>query len=35
VISSNLKYLDHSPQDWFKFDQISNRLQVFGQPKNV
>ena len=34
VISSNLKYSDHYPQDWFKFDKISSRLQVFGQPQN-
>ena len=32
VVSSNLKYFDQAPQDWFKYDQISQQLQIFVHP---
>ena len=34
LVSSNLKYLDQTPQDWFKFHQNTHQLHVFGFPKN-
>ena len=34
LVSSNLKDLDKNPKDWFKFDQTTHQLHVFGLPKN-
>ncbi len=35
LVYSNLKYSEQKHGDWFKFDQISHQLHVFGHPFNL